>query len=117
MRAGNPRAALPHDGGSTADLHPGLLGWPESDLCFAPPAAAPLVAAYLPAGQPGGRAFPQGRDRRFIPLSRQSGNHAAQDFTQSLGSVAPSIIGVRHAHSMEKHNDRVVAAAYVKARS
>lgn len=92
---------------------------PGSISIFDSPAKASLVA-FLPDGRaPCRRALSPdyGRGGISIPLDRQFSDHAAQDFTQSFGSVAPSIFEFIHAHSMERTHDRVVASAYVKARS
>lgn len=100
-------------------IHPGLAGgaMPGSASVLETPVAASLDAAPSLAGAPGGRAFPGlRRDRLFLHLDRCSGKHAGQYIAESLGSVAPSIIGFAHVSNMRESNVQVVASAYVTER-
>lgn len=75
---------------------------------------------FLPlAGAPGGHVVERvGSDVTaiFRHLDRGSGKHAGQHFTESFGSVAPSIIGFAHVPNMEQANVPSVASAYVTER-
>ena len=81
------------------------------------PGDAARVAAISSRRETGGRALPLGRDRLSLNLDRQFGDHAAQDFTKSLGSAAPSMFGPAHVHNMRESNAESVASAYANARS
>ena len=85
---------------------------------FETPVAASLDAAFLPDREPcGGVRHPTGgRCRIFFHLDRQFGDHAAQNFTKSFGSVAPSMFGSAHVHNMRESHVEVVAPAYVNER-
>lgn len=82
------------------------------------PGDAARVAAFLPdRRETGGRAFPLvGCDRLSLNLDRQFRDHAAQNFTKSFGSVAPSMFGPAHVHNMRESHVEVVAPAYVNER-
>jgi hypothetical protein len=70
----------------------------DGHRCFLPVVREPRGCASLPVG----------RSRTFISLRRQPGSNTAQDFTESFGSVAPSIFGVRHVRKHEGSHDREV---------
>lgn len=75
------------------------------------PVAASLVAALLPAGAPGGHVVERvgsGVTAIFLHLDRCSGKHAGQYLAESLGSVAPSIIGFAHGSNHEGSHVREV---------
>lgn len=82
------------------------------------PGDAARVAAVSPRREPCGsvRHPTGGRCRISLNLDRQFGDHAAQNFTKSFGSVAPSMFGPAHVHNMRESHVEVVAPAYVNER-
>lgn len=83
------------------------------------PVAAPLVAALLPAGAPGGHVVERvGSDVTaiFLHLGRRPAKNADQNIAEFFGSVAPSVFGVFHVPNMERSDVPFVASAYVTER-
>ena len=75
------------------------------------PVAAPLVAALLPAGAPGGHVVERvGSDVTaiFLHLGRRPAKNADQHIAESFGSVAPSVFGFAHERNHEGSHDREV---------
>lgn len=96
-------------------LHPGLVSLPGSQSVLE--THGQPIRRFLPAVEPCRRALsPDGRGGISLHLDRGSGKHAGQHFTESFGSVAPSIIGFAHVSNMRDSHAERVASAYVKAR-
>lgn len=80
------------------EIHPGLVALPGSGAVLETPGAMPWGIISSLAGATGGHVVEPGSDvaASFLHLDRRPCQNAAQHFTKSLGSVAPSVFGSAH---------------------